>query len=191
MRIITYDLEVAKHIDCKRAGCDCEKLSWGDAGRGKAGLSSLVLYDTATSRYHIYDDNRTDEMIGHLNEADLLLGFNNIQFDKPAIEGHTNQRLIPKQFDILQTIRSANGGKFVKGYRLGDICERTLGLEKSGDGALAPDLFQRGHFAELHDYNLNDVYLTRTLFNFIVEHGFIIGVNGEPLELAGYPTERA
>jgi len=64
------------------------------------------------------------------------------------------------------------------GYGLDSICELTLGRGKSGDGAHAPVLYQQGRWAELIDYNIQDVVLTRDLFRWAQEHGFVLTKTG-------------
>jgi hypothetical protein len=111
-----------------------------------------------------------------------------LAFDTPCIEGvaetdklkHT--RILARQYDILQRIWTAVGKKY-KGWGLGPVCERTLGIGKTGTGEHAPKLFKEGRFAELHDYNINDVHLTRMLFNHIVDEGKVVGPENEEVKL--------
>lgn len=74
-------------------------------------------------------------------------------------------------------------GTRTKGYGLGALCERTLGLEKSGTGEHAPLLVRQGRWGDLFDYNLNDVFLTRSLFNFITTNGYVVDVDGNELDI--------
>jgi DEAD/DEAH box helicase domain-containing protein len=182
VKIVVYDIEIAIPIEELKHG-------WEDAKKGKAGLASVVCYDSTSRRYHLYDKYTFDVCFDHLASADLLVGFNNIEFDTPALEGTLGKKLLVPQYDIIQAIRKANGTPFVKGYKLGQITERTLGLAKSGSGESAPHLYREGRIGELLDYNLNDVFLTKELYNHIVEHNSIIGVGGEPLFLEGHPAE--
>jgi len=175
VKIITYDIEIAQEVD------DFPDR-WEAARRGECGIASVILYDTDSGRYHIYDTRTLSTCVAHLNSASLLVGFNSVEFDGPVVEAVSGERLIAPQYDILQAVWRACGKKH-KGYGLGPICERTIGLGKSGDGERAPKLFKEGRFAELHDYNLNDVYMTRILFNHIIEYKSIIDHKGNPLEV--------
>lgn len=198
MRVVTFDLEIAREVDEFP-----EK--WEAARQGKCGIASVVLHDSDTGRYHIYGpqvefDTKVEEFriaglgtlpecMHHLNSADLLVGFNSIEFDKPVLENFTQMSLTVAHYDILQEVWKAVGKKF-KGYGLGPISQRTLGIGKSGTGEHAPILFKQGRFAELLDYNLNDVYMTRMLYNHILETGSIMDISNKPLEL-NVPTESA
>lgn len=181
MRIITWDLEIAESIESKPDG-------WAAARRGDCGLASLVLYDTESGRNHVYDRRTLDSALEHLALADLLVGFNDIAFDDPCLNGVARidgslLRVRPKaRFDICDQIWKAVGKRH-KGWGLGPTSERTLGIGKAGTGEHAPVLYQQGRHAELIDYNIADVWLTRRLFNHIVEHGFVVAPDGERLHL--------
>lgn len=182
MHIIVWDLEIAKPVVNK---------NWDAAKRGENGISSLVLYDSDTERYHLYDDYTLDRCGEHLNTADLLVGFNSVEFDAPCFQGYTGVALTPPHFDILQAVWTALDNRRRKGWRLDDICQRTLGEGKSRTGEGAPKLYAEGRFGELFDYNLHDVYLTRKLYNHVVNFGTLVGPDGKPLQLVEYPDERA
>jgi len=181
MHIIVWDLEIEKPI---------KDNDWEAAKRGENGISSVVLFDSSTERYHLYDYHTLDSCGQHLNSADLIVGFNSVEFDAPCFSGCTGQSIVPVQFDILQAVWTALG-KREKGWRLGQICERTIGEGKIKNGASAPRLYAEGRFGELFDYNLHDVYLTRKLYNHIVKFGTLVGPDGTPLQLLEYPDDPA
>lgn len=186
MHIVVYDMEILRPIP-ERNG----KVDWAYAKAGKCGIASVVLYDSATGRYHLYDKHRTDALVEHLNSADLCIGFNNIGFDKPAIEGSTGLHITSKQLDLLDEIRKSIRIKGHGLWGLGLICERTFGMGKSGEGESAPSLAAQGRWGELLDYNLNDTFLTLQLFNHIVEAGWIVGPDGarRTISIAHWPQE--
>src|SRR5689334_11647100 len=123
-----------------------------------------------------------DDCIDHLNTADCIVGFNSVEFDIPCLEGASDRDITSLAYDILQDIWAALGEK-TKGYGLGAVCQRTLSIEKNGNGERAPKLYQEGRYAELIDYNIHDVHMTRKLANFIRTYGHIIDVEGNPLAL--------
>jgi uncharacterized protein YprB with RNaseH-like and TPR domain len=118
----------------------------------------------------------------HLNDADILVSFNGIEFDTPILQSVTGLDLLPEQYDILHEIWKALMNR-VKGYKLNDICVR-LGLgEKVDNGASAIQLYHDGEFATLYAYCRQDVWLTKRLMDFINRYGYIITPDGEYLEL--------
>lgn len=145
-------------------------------------MSALVISDSQTERMHLYDKHTLEGAVAHLNMGDLLVGFNSSNFDTPCIEGVTGLRVERPQYDILAEVYRALGHR-EKGYSLDAIAGRTLGFHKSGDGASAPELAARGRWAELFDYCMNDVHLTRSIYNHIVDLGYIVDINGERLSL--------
>jgi hypothetical protein len=54
-------------------------------------------------------------------------------------------------------------------WNLDSIAKATLGgtCGKSGDGALAPQLYKDGKIIELFQYNIQDVRVEKTLFEYI------------------------
>jgi uncharacterized protein YprB with RNaseH-like and TPR domain len=192
MRIITFDVEIKAPI--------VAKSDWDAARRGEHGVSTAVLFDTQTERYHLYGDfpctldaNRISDMIDHLNQADLLVGFNSNEFDIPCLEGYTMKSIDPPRYDILQEIWGTLRTK-TKGWGLDPLCMRTLGIGKPENttGESAPELYKQGRYAQLFDYNLNDVFITRKLFSYIMRHGKVVRPDGAELSLPRrYPNKRA
>lgn len=179
VHLVAYDMEILRPIP-EVSG----KPMWEVARAGKCGVASAVVFDNQTGRYHIYDQHMLEELVAHLNSADVCVGFNNIDFDKPAIEGTSGLKITSTQLDILQEIKKNFRIKGHGLWGLGAICERTLGLSKSGNGASAPSLAAKGHWGELIDYNLNDVHLTRMLYNHIAEEGWVESPEGGKKYLA-------
>lgn len=59
-------------------------------------------------------------------------------------------------------------------FTLDGLAEGTLSMNKCGHGAHAPVLFREKRFAELFEYNLHDVRLTKKLLEFIIYYGFVV-----------------
>ena len=92
---------------------------------------------------------------------------------------------ITKHFDILQLIWGARGGwgSHSLGYTLGECGERCLGIAKSGDALMAPELARQGRWNELIDYCIQDVNITRKLALYIQKNGGVLTPEGDPLPL--------
>lgn len=175
------DLEIAREFD---AGLDKED-AWARARAGAYGISVACVYESWTKRYRFYDELTLEGCLEPILEADCLVTYNGLGFDLPCLSGVLGYRVVPFQhFDILNEIWVALGERrYEKGWGLGPVSQRTIGLGKLGDGVSAISLYQEGRFAELYTYCLNDVLLTRKLFEHIQLHGQIIGPDGEPLKL--------
>lgn len=180
MRVASFDLEISSSISEHRDG-------WAAAKRGECGVASVVVFDSISDRFHLYDEFNIIDCVKHLNAADLIVSFNGQEFDVPCLSGYTSEAIYAPHYDILQDIWTSLGAeKRGKGmWGLGIVAERTLGLTKSGSGESAPALFEAGRMAELFDYNLNDVHMTRRLANYIHDHGSVVRPDGTPLKLTG------
>jgi len=172
-KILCWDLEILRPVG---------KNGWDEARAGKNGISAVVISDSETGRFHIYDQHDLDAAVNHLNEGDLLVGYNTKSFDSEVIYGCTGRVVRGVHYDILDCIWNALPIR-QKGWKLDEVATRTLNLGKSGGGEFATALAAKGHWGKLFDYCLNDVHLTKMLFNHIIDFGTLDGPNGEKLEL--------
>ena len=138
---------------------------------------------TTGSLINMFDDNTTEPLIEHLMAADRIVSYNGIGFDIPCIAAlHGKPVQHPRHIDILRLIWDALG-KMRKGYKMDQVAERTVGMRKTGSGALAPKLAREGRYAELFQYCLQDVLITRALWHHIEACGTIIGVDDEEIPI--------
>jgi len=177
VRVITWDLEIAIPVDEVPGG-------WEAVRQGGAGISTVCMYDTGTDRVHVYDEHDLEDAIVHLNEADLLVGYNSTGFDTPVIESITGYPINVDHYDILHQIWRALGSHR-KGYKLGEVSEGLQIGQKTDKGTSAPELYRQGRFGKLVDYCINDVALTRNLANWITDNGYILTPDHEHLVMDG------
>lgn len=186
MEPVTTDRGATDHVvvfDLETRRLASEVGGWDALKRGEGGVSALVLYDNRTHRHHLYDAHTLDAGIRHLESADLVLSFNGLEFDLRVLAGLADRRIIaPNHLDLLQLVWKALGSRQGKNT-LDAIGRRTLGYGKTGDGAHAPALADEGRWAELFDYCVADVDLTRQLFKFVQNHGGVVSANGDLLRL--------
>ena len=175
MRTLCWDLEIHDTVSNTAGG-------WDTARQGGCGISALVISDSETGRYHIYDKNDLEEAVDHLNSADLLVGFNTINFDSAVVFGVTGRYITVPQYDILDEIWKATG-KRVKGFKLDEVAQATLNMGKNGHGEFATSLVKKKRWGRLFDYCCNDVALVQHLYNHIIDTGWIKGASGEELHL--------
>lgn len=187
-KIAVFDCEIKRRIE------DCSK-GWNS--HDEMGISVLVIFDYAEMRYRVFDDRNKVGALEILNGYDLVVGFNTVKFDWKLINASWGQRLNPrhsKDYDVLREIWIAKGlnpdvfePQTHGGYKLDDVAFDTIGLRKSGDGALAPVLFQEGRWSELVDYCIRDVQIEKELFEFVAKHGYVIR-GGRQINLAFPPV---
>jgi hypothetical protein len=140
------------------------------------GISVIGVYDYQEDRYRTFCDDNKAEFIELQKRDPLCVGFNNIPFDNAVITA-TDGWLAPldsRCYDLLREIWIASGldptfnRKTHGGVGLDAVCEKNFGTKKSGNGALAPVDWQRGKYGTVIDYCLNDIRLTKQLFDLVL-----------------------
>lgn len=156
------------------------------------GIACICCYDYATEKYRVFDDKNLDSFWELLNNRNCIIGFNNHKFDNNLLRTHYPKDLFSDNdplkghtsFDVLREVwlslgltPPATDNDFIwqlhGGYGLDALCKTNFGLSKTGKGDLAPIAWQRGKYAEVIDYCLNDVFLTKKLVDRILLQGWL------------------
>ena len=192
-KIMVYDVEVLRSPD---------ELATGWSDPWAMGFGTGVVYDYSTGFYYFYSEERREELVETLVGATLVVGFNQIKFDNYVIIPNNQCKNFWKNYDILLEVVKSQFGvasiqeaeqKFgqqeVHDGHLGldAISKMTIGMGKTGHGAHAPQLMREARWAEVYAYNLNDVRLTRKLFDFICQYGYVVDGKGQVIYLTA-PT---
>jgi DEAD/DEAH box helicase domain-containing protein len=132
------------------------------------GMSLGVTYSTATGEYRIFSEKRVNDLVDQLLRADLVVGFNVINFDYEVLMGYTILDL-PHQcrtLDMLVEIEKKLG------HRLGldALASATLGVGKTGDGLDAIRWWREGKLLDIAEYCCFDVKCTKLVHEFGVRH---------------------
>lgn len=178
MNAIIYDIEIKKSILGKREqpieGIEyC--AGWHD--HANMGISCICAYDYGEQRYRVFMEDNLTAFAELVRQRELIVGFNSIGFDNAVCAHNAIDVAAERSYDILVELWAGAGlgPKFAypshMGFGLDATCAANFGTRKSGNGALAPVLYQRKQFGELVDYCMNDVALTKQLFDRIVSHG--------------------
>jgi DEAD/DEAH box helicase domain-containing protein len=180
MRVCVFDLETRKHA--RELNPEDESAGWDALRRGEGGVSVIAIYDSADQWVHLYDDHTSLGAARHLERADLVVGYCSERFDLPCLEGLVGRRLaLRDHIDLYTMIAEANAARGrtqqAGDYKLDPVCKRTIGRGKNDHGAHAPELARQGRWAQLFAYCMNDVRLTRDLFDYAIEHGGVINVD--------------
>jgi DEAD/DEAH box helicase domain-containing protein len=137
-------------------------------------VSVAVIFDSIDERFYTFPEDQIDALIAKLATADLVVGFNCKRFDYAVLAPYTshNLRTIPT-FDILEDIYNRLG------YRLSldHLAQETLNKGKSANGLKALEWFKAGEIEKLTHYCKDDVALTRDLFLYGLENGYLVYVN--------------
>lgn len=155
------------------------------------GISCVCTYDTAThlSRCFLEEDLQAFTTYVH---GQPTAGFNTRRFDLPllAANGGWPQPDGVPHYDMLEQIWIAlglNPDKFYYkthgGWSLDAICQATLGIAKTGHGALAPVWWQQGRRGKVIDYCLNDVHMEGQLLLHIIYGGLVRNAAGHAVHV--------
>ena len=136
----------------------------------KLGISLAGVYQYSTEQVKAFKENELQELFRILENASYIIGFNIRHFDMTVLQPYYpgDLKKLPVM-DILEEIREKIGSR----RALHDILKATLGKGKTGHGLLAINYYREGKWDELMKYCLDDVMLTKELFDYGVQNNKI------------------
>jgi hypothetical protein len=165
---LIYDCETINCIPIGEYNPDFQYCKSRDDFKGM-GLSVIGAYASWTGRYHVFLNDNLYDFRDLIKQAERIVGFNSLAFDDKLCWANDIQ--IKTNYDLLCEVRVAAGmpphyvkGVTRKGYSLNDLAQANLNIEKTGSGAIAPQLWQKGDKGKVIDYCLNDVMLLKELY---------------------------
>lgn len=138
----------------------------------KMGVSVAVLYDSKSDAFTSFSQEEIPELARRLAALELVVGFNILRFDYAVLGPHAagvDFRAFPT-LDMLVAIHERLS------YRLSldTLAKATLGVRKSADGLAALRWWKEGAVDRIAAYCRDDVELTRDLFVFGHENGYLL-----------------
>ena len=132
------------------------------------GVSVVGIYRYGTERYEAYLESELKTLEPILQQAELVIGFNIRRFDLPVLAPYLSVPIstIPV-LDIMEEVVKHLGHRL----SLDSIAQATLGRGKTGSGLDALRWFKEGKFDQIKQYCLEDVKLTKELYEYGKEHG--------------------
>ncbi len=132
-------------------------------------ISYVGVIDDSGKEYDFWekDMNKLGELI---RQHDWVVGYNLVGFDMPVIANYVGDwvKEVPV-IDLMIAIYKKVGFR----PKLDHVTNATLGYGKNGVGSDAPRLYAEGKLDELKKYCLQDVKITRDLYNFGLREGYI------------------
>jgi len=198
---VVYDVEIAKKVEDVPGQWDNpEGMRFASAVAYDYGTDRYHFFvgeEQKQGLLNLLDKRIAVTFNGVKFDSRVILGNDRITYVDPhaglmRINSNTGSAIFPYSwldYDILlEYVKARFGYEDVAAAekRLGDrvihdgsfsldgLAEGTFGLHKTGHGANAPILYQQGKIGELLEYNLNDVRLTKRLFDFIQKYGFVV-----------------
>mgnify|MGYP005849421201 CR=1 FL=1 len=168
--------------------------SFGDVGgaahKDKMGMSVGVTYSTETGQYQIFDEENVADLVEQLVKADLVVGFNHIQFDYPVLQAYTVLDLASQSVncDMMLDLEKVLGHRL----KLDAVAQASLKASKTADGLDALkwwQLYKKSgdpeHLLNIAEYCCYDVKVTKEVYEYGLEHGVVkyADRNGHELEV--------
>jgi hypothetical protein len=164
---VVYDLEIVRCVPQRGEPRDpqyqyCE--GWHD--KAGMGISVIGALDLRTWTPRVFLEDNFSDFVALCADVGQVVGFNSISFDDAvcAAAGLDVQTTYDLKAEFLAACPDRKAGR-----RLDDIARANLGVGKSGSGADAPKLWQRGMYGQVIDYCLTDVRHTAMLVTMLPE----------------------
>lgn len=159
MRYVVFDLETQNFFQ-DVGGSDPAALD----------ISVAVFYDSGNDEYLELTVDELQKAWPLLEQADALVGYNSEHFDIPLLNKYYPGDLSQiKSIDLLVYIRESLGRRL----RLDNVAKATVGAKKSADGIQAVRWWREGKVKEVMKYCKQDVKVTKDVFEFALENGFV------------------
>jgi DEAD/DEAH box helicase domain-containing protein len=159
MNKIVLDLETQKSFD--EVG--------GQENSDKLGVSLVGIYDYMHDKFSTFREEEIPQLEPLLENAEVI-GFNIKNFDFPVLQPYMDLDLKKlKYMDIMEDFEKYAGHRI----KLESLTQTNLGAGKSGSGLDALKYYAKGDFEKLVKYCLDDVKITRDLYNLGAEKAYL------------------
>jgi len=135
------------------------------------GVSVVGVYSYANDLFRCYEEKDFPELEELLRNANRIIGFNSKHFDVPVLQPHVRVPLVSiPHLDLMTDIESYLGFR----VSLDKLAQVNLGVSKSGHGLDALRWWQEGNIEAIKKYCLDDVRITRDIYEYGKTHGQVI-----------------
>lgn len=157
MRAITFDIETANIVPSFQRG-DMSQLE----------LALVGVHDSETGEFTSYVKEELGALWPLIERADVLIGYNSDSFDIPLLNRYYPGDLSKiRSLDLMVEVQKVLGRRL----RLASLAQATLGRGKGGDGLKSVEWWQQGLVEKVRAYCIEDVRLTRELYDYALKHG--------------------
>lgn len=143
----------------------------GQSNLHKLDASFVGVYSYDQNKYLSFFENQFDELGALLQKAGLIIGFSINRFDIPVMAKYFKFKLeaIPC-LDLLEEIEIGLGQRI----SLDILAKTNLGIGKTHHGLEAVKFYREGNLEELKNYCLNDVKITKDLYDLAKKQGHLL-----------------
>lgn len=160
MKILTFDIETTNTFD-----------EVGSPNPEDLDLAVICVHDNETNEVTHYFKEDLGKLWPIIENSDMLVTFNGDHFDIPLLNKYYAGDLTQiKSLDLLVEIKKSLGRRI----KLDDIATATLGESKSADGLQSIIWWRQGKIDEVVSYCKQDVAVTRKVYDFAMENGYLL-----------------
>ena len=160
MNQVFFDLETQKLFQ-EVGGRDPSKLL----------LACGVTFSTSTNEYKVYWEEEAISLIEELKSADKVIGFNIREFDYEVLRHY----MPAFNFSTIRTLDLLLDLSRTLNFRipLDSLAKASLDTNKTADGIKSVDWFRSGERDKVAEYCKGDVDITRRIYEFGRDNGFV------------------
>lgn len=136
----------------------------GQQNINKLEASLVCVYSYNKDKYFSFWEKDFRELGHLLQNAAMIIGFSINRFDLPVLAKYFNFNVLAlPRLDLLEELELSYGSR----VSLDILVQTNLNLAKTHHGLDAVRFYAEGNFKELEDYCLQDVKVTKELYDFI------------------------
>jgi DEAD/DEAH box helicase domain-containing protein len=140
-------------------------------------ISVVGVYSYLYDKYFSFEENEMEKLAELFRTAKRIVGFSMNRYDVPVLNNYF-QKLggdVPRlwemeRVDLLEEIEMAAKQR----VSLSRLAEANLGVKKGRHGSEAIGLYRDGKIEELKEYCLNDVKLTKELYDLYLKQSYFL-----------------
>ncbi|TSC82644.1 MAG: DEAD/DEAH box helicase domain-containing protein [Parcubacteria group bacterium Gr01-1014_20] len=151
-------------------------------------ISVVGVYSYAQDKYLVFDENEIEKLGELLRGAERLVGFSMNRYDVPVLQAHFLALPVTRDIDLWKMERSdlldeieMGTGKRISLSRLAEV---NLGEAKKSSGAEAIVMYKEGRIEDLKRYCLEDVRITKELYDLYRKQGYLMVPDRDTGELS-------
>lgn len=150
-------------------------------------VSVVCCYSYLHDKFFTFEEAEIPAFEAMLKNAGLVIGFNTKYFDYAVIQPYLKEVVIKTlpSCDLMEDVTNVLGHRL----SLDSIAQATLGTQKSGHGLDAIRYFREGNMEKLKSYCLDDVRITRDVFEYGKQHGAVKYTSKYSSDLGSVPVD--
>lgn len=160
MDTLVFDIETKNFFTDPEVG-------WNNFGALK--ISVVGVYSYLQDKYFCFEEDEIEKLGELFRAAGKIVGFSSNRYDVPVLQGHFKASSATRDLDLwkMERVDLLEEIEMVTGSRisLSRLAEANLGAAKTGSGAEAITLYNEGRMEELKKYCLEDVRITKELYD--------------------------